>query len=105
MNDSGNAPLQFTAHRNHEALAANGDEVFLGCAFAGELAQRGTQAFFNEFLLALLLAPYAIEFRRGVVGKGAVWLDGALNGFSERTEAGRERRREGRQCRQLADQT
>ena len=38
------APLELAAHGNDEAVAANGDEVFLRGAFAGELAQRGAQA-------------------------------------------------------------
>ena len=63
MNDARNAPLELAAHRNHEALAANGDQVFLRCAVARELAQGGSQAFFNLPLLALLLATDAAQLR------------------------------------------
>ena len=68
MNDTTDAPLQFRADGNHEAVAADGDEVILGCAVAGELAQRGAQAFFDEALLPLLIAANAAQLRRGIVG-------------------------------------
>ena len=83
--------LSSAADGNDEAVAADGDEIFLRCAVAGELAQRGAEAFFNEALLALLIAADAAELGRCIVGEGAVGLDFALDGFGERAEAGGER--------------
>ena len=81
MDDAGDAALEFAADRDDEAIAADGDEVFLRGALAGELAQCGAEGFFDGALLALLLAADAVELRGGVVGKGAVGLDFALDGF------------------------
>jgi hypothetical protein len=78
---AGDAALELGADGNDEAVAADGDEVLLGCAIAGKLAQGGSERLFNLALLALLLATDAVEFRRRVVGEGAVGLDGALDGF------------------------
>ena len=38
VDNAGDAPLEFGANGNHEAVAADGDEIFLGCAVAGKLA-------------------------------------------------------------------
>ena len=48
VNDAGDTALEFAADGNDEAVAANGDEVFLRGAFGGELAQRGAKGFFDE---------------------------------------------------------
>src|ERR1035437_6500784 len=82
-----NAALEFAADGDDEAVAADGDEVFLGCAVAGELAQSGTEAFFDDALLALLIAADAAQLGRRVVGQGAIRLDGAFDGFGERAKA------------------
>ena len=84
VDDAGDAALEFAADGNDEAVAANGDEVFLRGAFDGELAQRGAEGLFDDALLAFLLAADAVELGRGVVGEGAVGLDFALDGFGER---------------------
>ena len=84
VDDAGDAALEFAADGNDEAVAADGDEVFLRGAFGGELAQGGAEGFFDDALLALLLAADAVELGRGVVGEGAVGLDLALDGFGER---------------------
>ena len=84
VDDAGDAALELAADGDDEAVAADGDEVFLRGAFAGELAQGGAEGFFDGALLALLLAADAAEFGRGVVGEGAVGLDFALDGFGER---------------------
>ncbi len=81
VNHARDAPLQLGADGNDEAVAANGDEVFLRSAVAGKLAQGGAKAFFNEALLALLIATDAAEFGGGVVGEGAFGLDLAFDGF------------------------
>ena len=81
MNHAGDAALELRADGNDEAVAADGDEVFLGCAFLGELAEGGAEAFFDDALLALLLAADAAQFGRSVVGQRAVGLDGALDGL------------------------
>ncbi len=61
VDDAGDAALELAADGNDEAIAANGDEVFLRGAFDGELAQGGAQGFFDGALLALLLAADAVE--------------------------------------------
>ena len=55
MDDAGDAALQLGANGNHEALAANGDQVFLRRAFWRACAVR-SGGFFDQTLLALLLA-------------------------------------------------
>ena len=85
MDHAADAPLELAANGNDEAVAANGDEVFLCGAFGGEFAQGGTQAFFDDALLALLLAANAAQLGLGVVSQRAVGLNGALDGFGERT--------------------
>ena len=84
MYDAGDTALEFAADGNDEAVTTDGDEIFLRGAFSRELAQRGAKGFLDGALLALLLAPDAVEFRRRVVGKGTVWLDFALDGFGQR---------------------
>ena len=44
VHHAGNAPLPLRFHRDDEALAADGDQVFLRRAFTGESAQRLPQA-------------------------------------------------------------
>ncbi len=56
VDDAGDAALELGANGNDEAVAADGDEVVLGGAVAGELAEGGAEALFDEALLALLLA-------------------------------------------------
>ena len=48
VNHAGDAPLELRAHGNHEALAANGDDVVLRRILRGQLAQRRAQAFFDQ---------------------------------------------------------
>ncbi len=104
MNHAGDAPLQLRAHGNHKAVAANGDQLILRCALRGELAQRGAQAFFNQPLLALLIAADAAQLGRSVVGQRAVGLNRALDRLGQRTQAGGECRRQARKPHQLAHQ-
>jgi len=91
VNHAADCAASVGADRNHKALAANGDEVFLGCAIGGELAQGCTQAFFNEPLLAVLFAADAAQLGRGVVGQRAVGLNGALDGLGQRAKASGQR--------------
>ena len=86
MNHARDAPLELRAHRNHKALAANGDDIVLRCAIARELAQRRAQAFFNQPLLALLLAPNAVQLRRCIVGQRPVRLNLALDRLGQRPQ-------------------
>ena len=86
MDHAGDASLQLAADGNHKAVATDGDEVFLGSALAGEFAQRGAQAFFDNAPLALLFAADAAQLGRGIVGQGAVGLNGALDGLSQRAQ-------------------
>ena len=93
MNDAGDAALELRADGDDEAVAANGDEVFLGGAVGGELAEGGAEGLFDDALLTLLVAADAVKLGRGVVGEGAVGLDGALDGFGQGAETGGERGR------------
>jgi len=102
VNDARDAALEFGADGDNEPLAADGDQLVLRGAFAGEFAQGGTEALFNEALLALLVVADAPQLRRGVVGDGAVGLDGALDGVGERPETGTECGREAGQLVQEA---
>ena len=43
VHHAADAPLEFAAHRNDEAVAANGDDVVLRRPFRRKLAQRGAQ--------------------------------------------------------------
>ena len=104
VNYAANTALQFRADRNDEAVAANGDEVFLGGSVIGELAQGGTKTLFDEALLPLLLAANPAQLRRGIVGQRTVGLNGALDGFRKLAKTRGQRRRKRRQTRQLADQ-
>ena len=79
MNDARDTPFQLHADRNHEAVAANGDEVFLGCAVTGKFTQGSPEGFFYLPLLVLLLTADAVQFWRRVVGQCAVGLYGALD--------------------------
>ncbi len=69
VDDAADAPLELAADGNDEAVAANGDEVFLRGALGGEFAQGGAEALFDDALLALLLAADAGQLGRGVVGQ------------------------------------
>ena len=83
VNDAADTALEFAADGDDEAVAANGDEVFLRGAFGGELAERGAKGFFDWALLALLITANAVELGRGVVGEGAIGLDFAFDGFGQ----------------------
>ncbi len=86
MDDAGDAALELGTNGNDEAVAADGDEVFLSGAVGGELTQRGAQGLFNDALLALLLAANAAQLGRGTVGESAVGLDGAFDGLCQRAK-------------------
>ena len=86
VNDAGNLAAKLRLHRNHEALAAHGDQIFLGGAFRRQRAQRFAQALLNDAMLALQRPPDAAQFVRGVVGERAIGLDLAAQGFQQRRE-------------------
>jgi len=86
VDDAGDAAFEFGADGDDKTVAADGDDVVLGGAVRGELAEGGAEGFFNDALLTLLIAADAVEFGGGVVSEGAVRLDGALDGFCEGTE-------------------
>ena len=60
VDDTGDAAFEFAANGDDESVTPDGDEVFLGCAVAGELAQRRAEGFFDLALLAFLLAADAV---------------------------------------------
>ena len=80
----------------------------LGCAVAGELAKRGTQAFFDRGAAG---APdrggcESSQFGRGIVGQSAIGLNGALYRLCERTKAcGEGRRKESGKAGDFANET
>src|SRR5205807_7848869 len=51
MNDAVYAPSLLGLDRNHEAFAANSDQLVLHCAAFGKMPQVASQGFLNEALL------------------------------------------------------
>ena len=96
VHHAADAALELAAHGDDEAVAANGDDVFLRGAFGGKLAQGGAERLLDDAALAVLVAADAAQFGRGVVGERAVGLDLALDGFGQRTQAAGEIRRKAR---------
>src|ERR1700722_2789760 len=86
VHHAGDAPLEFAAHGNDEAVAANGDEVVLRRAFRAELAERCAWALFDDAPLPVLLAANAAEFRRSIVSQRAIRLNLALDRLGEHTK-------------------
>ena len=72
MNDTRNAPLRLRLDRNHEAFPTNRDQLVLNAATLRQPPQRLAQTLLDLPLLALDLAPDAIQVRRGVVGERTV---------------------------------
>lgn len=105
MHDAGDTTLEFAAHWDDEAVAADGDEFVLRSAVRGEFAQGGAQRLFNHPLLALLFAADAGQLRRRIIGQGAVRLDLSLNRLSKRTKRLCQVRRKRRKARQFSHQT
>ena len=71
-----------------EAVATNGDELFLRCACVGERAKGTAEGVLDGAMLALEGAADAGELGTGVVGEAAVRLDLALQGVEERGKVG-----------------
>ena len=63
VDDAADAPLQLGTDGNNEAVAANGDEIFLGGAVAGELAESGAEGLLDQALLSLLITANPVELR------------------------------------------
>ena len=59
-------------HRNHEAIVAHGDELFLQHAFLAVGSQEALQRFVNRFLLPLDIAAQAPQRDAGMIGHAAV---------------------------------
>jgi hypothetical protein len=90
VDDALDAALELRFDGDNEALATDGDEVFLRGAAFRELAQGGAQRVFDSPLLALGLAADAAEFCGGVVCEGAVGEHLAAQAFCEWAEVGGE---------------
>jgi hypothetical protein len=94
VDDAGDAALELGADGDDEAVAADGDEVFLGCAVGGELAQGGAEGFFNDALLALLLAADAVQFgEASSASEPSGWMVRSMDSASGRRLCGERRRR------------
>ena len=93
MNDAGDLALELGFDRDDEAVAANGDEVFLRAAAFAKFAQRFAKALFDGAVLALHRAADAAEFVGGVVVEAAVGFDLAAQETQERGEVVVEERR------------
>ena len=72
--------------RDHEALVADGDELFLEHAFLAVRAQEALERVLNRLLLPLDVAAQAVERDAGVVGDRAVGEDLAVELLEQRAE-------------------
>ena len=75
MNDAGNLAFELGFDGDDEAVAADGDEVFLGAAAFAQAAQRFAKAFFNGAVLAFHRTADAPQLGRGIVVEAAVGFD------------------------------
>jgi hypothetical protein len=75
VNDSGNLAFKLGFDGDDEAVAADGDEVFLGTAAFAQAAQRFAQALFNRTVLAFYRSADTAKLRRCVVVEAAVGFD------------------------------
>ena len=73
-------------HRHHEALVADGDELFLEHAILAMRAQEAVEGFLDGFLLALDVATQAVERHAGVIGHAAIGQDLALELVQKRAK-------------------
>ena len=73
-------------HRHHEALVADGDELFLQNALLAVGAQEALERFLDGLLLPLDIAAQAGQRDAGVVGDAAVGQDLALELFQQRAK-------------------
>ena len=71
---------------DHEALVADGDELFLEHALLAVGAQKALERFLDGLLLPLDVAAQAIERDAGIVGDGAVGQDLAVEGLQQGAE-------------------
>src|SRR5580658_8970606 len=87
VDDAGNPAFELGFDRDDKALAADGNDVFLGRAVLAKRANGSAQAGFDGAMLGFHGAADAVEFGAGVVGQAAVGFDFAA-GFAA---AGRDR--------------
>ena len=72
VHHSRNTALPLRLYGNHEAFAADGDEIFLRRALAGKAPQRLPQAALDRPLLPLDLTADALQVGGGIIVEGAV---------------------------------
>src|SRR5580704_7786514 len=75
MDHARNAALLLDLDRDHEALAADGDEFVLDGATFGEAPQVAAQRILNGAALLFDLTTNAGEFGRGAIFEGAIGLN------------------------------
>ena len=96
MDDAGDLALELGLDGNDEALAAYGDDVFLGGPVFAQAGGGAAEGGFDGAVLRLHGAADAAELGAGFVGEGAVGFDFAAQEAEERGEVvGEERLGEG----------
>jgi hypothetical protein len=75
MGDALHAPALLRLHRDDEAFAANGDQLFLNRTALGKPPQIGAQRLLDGALLLLDLAPDSRQLGRGPVIQSTVGQD------------------------------
>ena len=75
MNDAGNLAFELGFDGDDEAVAADGDEIFLRAAAFAQAAQGFAKALFDGAVLAFHGAADAAKLGGGVVVEAAVGLD------------------------------
>ena len=93
VDDAGDLAFELGFDRDDEAVAADGDEVFLGAAAFAQAAQGFAEALFDGAVLAFHRAADAAEFGGGVVVEAAVGFDLAAQKAEEWSEVVVEERR------------
>src|SRR5579872_5704445 len=75
VNHALHAALLLDLHGNHEALAADGNQLILNCATVGQPAQIALQRFLNSAPLLFDFATNAREIRRRAIFEGSVGVN------------------------------
>jgi len=86
VDDAGHLAFELDFYRDDEAVAADGDEVFLAGAAFAEAAEGSAEAVFDGAMLALHGAADAAKFGGGVVVEAAVGFDLAAEETQKRGE-------------------
>src|SRR4051812_1075161 len=86
MDDTVELPSLAGNDRHHEALVADGNELFLEQPFFTVRLQKTLERFLNRFLPPLDIAAQALEGDARMVGHGAIGQDLAVELLQQRPE-------------------